>query len=436
MRTRTKETIGESYTVGYHDLIDPFTGVSYGPYSYSGWQASYSSITDEWQVPNRENTCFHETWTRQLISQAEIPRFRLESPHTNIRRVIRDNYVPTIGAQECFEHAAVAIPGVPGTFDAQALQLAQDMWSSIRPSMEGDFSIINFILELKDMADIMHLYRDIRKAWKVRKDLNPLYRRRMADRSDRLLSGGVLAYQFGIKPFLDDVYNVFKQLSTFKSKLDALVRGENKTHRKHVMWMRSLNIPADQKDLSTVVSSGMPGALMDRTWQREPYRVNGTFVYRYTMPDANGWRSKVGGFLDALGLNVNPAIIWNAIPFTFVVDWFFNVSKWLHSLRMESLGILVRLESCSVSCKTKASCNYTYKWPQASWAQTCVVVRRVAYRRLSIDPAAVMGAIEPSWRTPSGSAVVSAVALGHQLSGTGRKTGSLRKQLGRVPLVR
>lgn len=34
-------------------------------------------------------------------------------------------------------------------------------------------------------------------------------------------------------------------------------------------------------------------------------------------------------YLDAFGVNLNPAIIWNAIPWSFVVDWLLGVSRWL-----------------------------------------------------------------------------------------------------------
>jgi hypothetical protein len=221
----------------------------------------------------------------------------------------------------------------------------------------------------------------------------------------------------------------------FRDKLEALRRGENKTHRQHVKWTRTLSYPADQVGQSTAAAYGMPGASVSRVFDRRPYVVTGTFVYSYAMPDAGGLRSKIGGFLDALGLNVDPSIVWNAIPFTFVVDWFFDVSRWLQSLRMESLGIAVRLESCSVSCKTEASCAYTLTWPQAGWSHTGAIVKRFGYERVVLDPASVMGAVSPDWKTPSGSAFISATALSHQLSGQGRKLERRRRQVGRVPLL-
>jgi hypothetical protein len=41
--------------------------------------------------------------------------------------------------------------------------------------------------------------------------------------------------------------------------------------------------------------------------------------------------------LDALGVNLNPAIIWNAIPWSFVVDWVVGVGRWLDQFKSRNL---------------------------------------------------------------------------------------------------
>jgi hypothetical protein len=46
---------------------------------------------------------------------------------------------------------------------------------------------------------------------------------------------------------------------------------------------------------------------------------------------------------DALGLNWNPAIIWNAIPWSFVVDWVFGVSRWLDQFKVPLLEPVINI---------------------------------------------------------------------------------------------
>lgn len=43
--------------------------------------------------------------------------------------------------------------------------------------------------------------------------------------------------------------------------------------------------------------------------------------------------------LDSLGFELNPKIIWDAIPFTFVIDWFFGVGSWLERFKIDTLEL-------------------------------------------------------------------------------------------------
>lgn len=62
-------------------------------------------------------------------------------------------------------------------------------------------------------------------------------------------------------------------------------------------------------------------------------------------------------WLDTLGLNLSPTVIWNAIPYSFVVDWFANVgdclkqydSNWLSPYT--ELGFFVENQKFSFTYK-------------------------------------------------------------------------------------
>jgi hypothetical protein len=56
--------------------------------------------------------------------------------------------------------------------------------------------------------------------------------------------------------------------------------------------------------------------------------------------------------LDLLGLNLDPAIIWNAIPYSFVVDWFVNVGDYLHSLRIDAYKVELLMSDYCHSVRT------------------------------------------------------------------------------------
>jgi hypothetical protein len=39
---------------------------------------------------------------------------------------------------------------------------------------------------------------------------------------------------------------------------------------------------------------------------------------------------RVAQLSESLGIKLDAGIVWDAIPYSFVVDWFLNVSEWLH----------------------------------------------------------------------------------------------------------
>jgi hypothetical protein len=47
--------------------------------------------------------------------------------------------------------------------------------------------------------------------------------------------------------------------------------------------------------------------------------------------------------LDAFGVMWDPAIIWNAIPFSFVLDWIWDVSEWLGKWARPNLPVQLRI---------------------------------------------------------------------------------------------
>ncbi len=47
----------------------------------------------------------------------------------------------------------------------------------------------------------------------------------------------------------------------------------------------------------------------------------------------------LAAYLDALGFELNPRIIWDAVPFTFVLDWFFGIGSWLERHKYDTLEL-------------------------------------------------------------------------------------------------
>jgi hypothetical protein len=86
-----------------------------------------------------------------------------------------------------------------------------------------------------------------------------------------------------------------------------------------------------------------------------------TVAYRFFAPEMNSFLGRIAQFLDVLGAGRDPAIIWNAIPFTFVVDWFLNVGDFLHSQRVDNFPFTVYLDGFCESMSAKISRTITFE---------------------------------------------------------------------------
>jgi hypothetical protein len=180
---------------------------------------------------------------------------------------------------------------------------------------EGGESVVNFILELKQLKGLFKLW----------------------DKSRNFLqniANGHLSFSFGWQPFLSDVKKLTESLKNFRKKIEALQKGSGKPQFRHFRrFMDHVDLPAN---VTTDTGIGLVTKVMK--WIDRP-RYCATVGYTYYLPDMSVLSNKMKGFLDSLGAQWNPSIVWNAIPFSFVVDWFFSVGSWLDSLRTDNLKI-------------------------------------------------------------------------------------------------
>jgi hypothetical protein len=83
------------------------------------------------------------------------------------------------------------------------------------------------------------------------------------------------------------------------------------------------------------------GHRMGFTLTSKPVVLKSTFhaevEFNYNFSAYQLEHSKLLGLLDMVGINLNPAIIWNAIPWSFVIDWVAGVSQWLNDRRVMNM---------------------------------------------------------------------------------------------------
>jgi len=106
-----------------------------------------------------------------------------------------------------------------------------------------------------------------------------------------------------------------------------------------------------------------------------------TIEYRYKINDLSGRDVDVlNAFLDRVGINLNPSIVWNAIPWTFVLDWVMDVSTWLDQFKVRNIEPQTAISQYCYSWKINRCINAgTHKGAAFS-------VNEYAYKRVPYNP--------------------------------------------------
>jgi hypothetical protein len=268
--------------------------------------------------------------------------------------------------------------------DVDMNAMADEAMAFMMPRLNEGSSLVNFLLELKDLKR-MNPSASIRKILSSKRTLSDIF----ADRKSRRtfmkelagkLTGAHLNAEFGIVPFVRDIVNITDELAALSYRLDILKRyaGRQQTrHYKRVIpdnsgkpavrdW--SWTPPSVQRPFNgvgmqyppvgnyrtlvwnnheTFREDRIPGVGTHRSvfehcfrarWVRRP-TYHATLRYKYTLPSLSEAEEKIATHLDALGVRLDPSIVWNAIPFTFLVDWFVDVSSFLQSFARDNFPI-------------------------------------------------------------------------------------------------
>lgn len=147
----------------------------------------------------------------------------------------------------------------------------------------------------------------------------------------RTVNGGFLGYQFGIKPFLSDLKKLSTAIDSVQKRLAFLRRSYGQPTR--ISFFRP-DIYA-HPNLNVRVDPAPDSLGIDHQWVLTHYRCD--FVARGTLVQTLQGLDGALGFLKAasasMGFNNPAAIVWEAIPYSFVVDWFLHldreVDKWV-----------------------------------------------------------------------------------------------------------
>jgi len=217
-------------------------------------------------------------------------------------------------------------------------QLEDRAMSYIWPVVKAELSAVNSLIELKDFKSLPSTLKKIETG--LYRIYNGVYERlRYILKSS---ADGYLQAKFNILPLLSDISGVHAALSSAERRINALIAGAGRPKTTH--W--STSITESDDDTKTRSSDpfdpvygrgGLSYYVIRRTTDTVPTKFHVEMQYNYLFSAYQTVHAQLLGHLDAFGVNLNPAIIWNAIPWSFVVDWVVGVGRWLDGLKVHNL---------------------------------------------------------------------------------------------------
>jgi hypothetical protein len=203
-------------------------------------------------------------------------------------------------------------------------------------------------------------------------------------------ANGHLNVSFGWLPFISDVKSIHKLLRRCVSNYEAFLSNSLKVHKRR--YQLKLDNPVEEPHVFFGSSSDPLG------FGYHEYTSDGPPVYRFTVEYTYAINPSpynlVKGCLDQLGIRKDAQIIWDALPYSFIVDWFFNVGQLLHRLSSDNLDVSVEILSCCHSLKWSGYSTSYWRLGTGPFTKICTI-SSLFYERKVCDPTNVPDSPEP-----------------------------------------
>jgi hypothetical protein len=254
-------------------------------------------------------------------------------------------------------------------------------WSQQIPSSGTNLG--NFVLELRDFKELLP---------KIEESLIGT------------VENGFLNYSFGLGPFISDLQNLNSIVSTVKARIAYLKKTYGKSSRLSAFKPNAYDYPSSLPIFTTqlIPLGATPFAQFRFEYRLSDYHTNlriGAYQ-RQTLIGLDDSESIFRAYLAALGLTNLPKTVWNAIPFSFVVDWFAKIGTQLDSLNAQPFDGPWSIENVTYSQDTSYTLSAVLVVDDTpyggSYRETVVSTYKVhAYTRDSGLPARLLDLSNP-----------------------------------------
>lgn len=394
-------------------LTNPLAGttetITRNPFTY---QSRNETIVDEEPFKRRSGNCKHSkvyTWYADSNSMKFTPWGSSPAYESVVRGSMLYHYV-------VLERCTANCRNLAPTITLRSFDWANASYHALeqmRPTVGDGLDTLNLLRELSEMGSTMRRdagrritraererERRLRHNLKVEKaNKNANYKRkweksllqslapessiwkrtaRFFSRAAKTVAWANLAWQFAVRPTISDAKKIASLLENFRSMVTELIRKSEKRQIRH--YKRPVDnlfdLPSSVSENHVVLFG--TGSSNNSTIRKTEYlfrpKYHASMLFTYDASKLKGLLGSVSGLISALGANRVASIIWEAIPFSFIVDWFVNVGDMIATYEDQVIDLLpVVIHDFSHSLK------YGYR-TKLQWTWNNKIVTDLAYR--------------------------------------------------------
>lgn len=340
------------------------------------YKRAYRDITDDpkWFKPCMQDliqtTC---GWNHALVSRMGI--YMSENPSLNARLYnigfpgecagLTDGYV--IG------NLVDDLTGLPWDpmqevwLGSQALydQLGEEPYRKrvkhLEDPIDSDFSIWYLLTDIKETAKLVKGF--VKNANRIKSIFHstPTLRAIFGRATMKEVSSSHLAVQYGLLPTIADIRDfanvVLKWYQAWVTRKYDL--GSVRTYHAPVKVYKEAQGPIRRRLRFLAFGAGYhyvnvdvnPGHIMSHQ----------TVKYYFICPELTDAMSRLRLTIDLLGI-LDPAVLWDKVPFSFVIDWFVDVTSIFHKMkpRLFHVSLVIADWAESLLCVSKLEGNLEY----------------------------------------------------------------------------
>lgn len=287
----------------------------------------------------------------------------------NLRNISNGAIIEPVSTFGGWDNPLVGLPNLKGSVNDQGVEIPwpddiedlknyalKSMVPGIRPA--NNVSLVNSIYELKDMAtlagSLKQLKVGVKSMGQLIHSLSPgilnVNLKKPLVKLLRSAADNYLQTQFNLLPLVSDILATKQALSDARDQLRQLVKGANVPQKRHFRRVMNTSYPDKVESIDLAVPNWVAERPMKANrWTRYDVRLfSATLEYSYSLP-LGAEVNLLGAYADRLGVNLNPRIIWNAIPWSFVVDWALGVGQWLDQWKTRNIEPVLNIRGACYS---------------------------------------------------------------------------------------